>query len=95
MTTPVLSKPVEKITMKRIICLILGHKYYRVRKLAYMSELVGCNRCGKFYGMNHDVRAILPFDQEMCDMYASMVTYKLKRLQKYVCKDKLFSLFRG
>ena len=83
----------EKI--KRLVCLFLGHKYFRIRKLAYMSELVGCSRCGKFYGMNHDVRAILPFDKDLYKLYSSMKTYRLKGLKKYVCEDKLFNLITG
>jgi len=79
--------------VKRIICLLLGHKYYRVKKLGYQSELVGCNRCGKFYGMNHDVRVILPFDKDLYGLYSKEVG--VKGLKKYVCEDKLFTLTRG
>lgn len=96
MTTPVLSKPVrERITMKRIICLFLGHKYYLVRVLTDNGKLVGCKRCGKFYGVNDDVRAILPFDKDLCNLYTSLKTYHLRGLKKYITQDKLFTPFWG
>ncbi len=78
--------------MKRIICLILGHDYYRVRKLKHRSELVGCHRCKNYYGMNNDVRAILPFTSEMEEMYRS---FGCRGLKKYITNDKWFSLIRG
>ena len=78
--------------MKRLICLLLHHKYYAIKAIACKSMLVGCRRCGKFYGINHDVRAILPFDKEMYQMYKS---FGEKGLKKYICKDNLFSLILG
>ncbi len=54
--------------------------------------LVGCKRCGKFYGINNDVQAILPFDKEMYEIYRLLGKRGLK---KYITNDKFFSLFFG
>jgi hypothetical protein len=78
--------------MNRIICLFLHHKYYRIRRLGVKSDLIGCKRCGKFYGINYDVRAILPFDKEMYEMYKLMGKTGLK---KYINNDNFFSLILG
>ena len=78
--------------MKRIICLLRGHDYFKVKKLNEYSLLVGCHRCGHFYGMNNNVRAILPFDKDMEEMYRIC---GIKGLKKYVNQDKLFNLITG
>ena len=78
--------------LKRIICLFLGHKYFRVKFLNDYSILVGCKRCGHYYGMNKNVKAILPFDEEMEKMYRVV---GIKGLKKYVNKDRFFNLITG
>jgi hypothetical protein len=84
-----------KERMKRLVCLLLGHKYYLVRVLTDNGKLIGCKRCGKFYGVNDDVRAILPFDEDLCNLYTSLKTYRLRGLRKYITKDPLFNLITG
>ena len=81
-----------KRIFRRLTCSILRHKYYPIRKIGYKSMIVGCYRCGNFYGINHDVMAILPFDKEMCEMYERM---GYKNIKKYISNDKLFNLITG
>ena len=79
--------------MRRIFCLIFGHKYFRVKQLTDDSLLVGCKRCKKYYGMNKSVCAILPFDKEMEEMYRKV--FHIRGLKKYLTKDSLFNLITG
>jgi hypothetical protein len=34
-----------------------------VRRVSAHTDLVRCDKCGREYGMNHDVRAILPWHE--------------------------------
>ncbi len=58
--------------MKSILCRILGHKYYLVKKLTAWSCKIGCARCDKFFGMNYDARAVIDWDYELEAMYKLM-----------------------
>ncbi len=33
------------------------------------TDIVKCESCGKLFGMNHNVKSILPLDDEMIKMY--------------------------
>jgi hypothetical protein len=33
------------------------------------TDIVKCKSCGKLFGMNHNVKSILPLDDEMIKMY--------------------------
>jgi len=69
--------------INKIKCFLGLHKLYIVRRLFYMTDLIGCKHCTKYWGMNHDVRAFLPFDLEMYEMYRS---FGLRGLRKYITK---------
>ena len=58
--------------MKRWICWVLGHRFYRVKELTSWSRKIGCRRCGRCFGMNDDVRAIIPWDDELEAMYKTI-----------------------
>lgn len=49
------------MTTARFKCWIFGHDYYLIRRLGIASAHVGCRRCPKEWGMNHDARALLPW----------------------------------
>jgi hypothetical protein len=55
--------------IKRLICTILGHKYRLQRVFSAYSRQVGCSRCGREWGMNDNVRALVPWDGELEQMY--------------------------
>lgn len=69
----------------KLFCFLGVHKsLYVVRKLKYTSRLIGCRECKRYFGMNDEVQAVLPFDEEMYDLYAKQ--FKLKGLKKYITK---------
>ena len=55
--------------IQRILCSMpfsLNHFWHGdlriVRKLSKQSELIECLSCGRMFAINHDVRAILPWE---------------------------------
>ena len=60
--------------MKKLLCLIFGHKYKVIRDITpYIREL-RCKRCKKEFGMNDDVKILLPLDQELKDAHNILIT---------------------
>jgi hypothetical protein len=50
-------------------CRLFGHKYYLIKPLSSQTDLVGCERCKKKFGMNHSIRVLLPWDRELEKFY--------------------------
>lgn len=42
--------------------LYFGHKLYVIGRCGHATDHIRCDYCGKEWGMNHDVRAILPWE---------------------------------
>ena len=57
---------------RKFLCRIGWHEYYEMRKLTEASIMVGCHCCPKRWGMNHDVRGFLPWDdvRELYERFA-------------------------
>lgn len=71
--------------IQRIKCYFGFHKeLYIVRHLVGKSDLIGCKDCKRYYGMNHDVRAILPFTIDLCAHYRDDMG--IKGLDKYITR---------
>ena len=58
-----------------IRCLLGYHDMRSISRIGYAGEHVGCCRCKRQFGMNHDVRAILPWRCVAAD-YASVFGYR-------------------
>jgi len=56
----------------RLICFIFGHRYQVVQEFSHYSRRVVCPDCRSDWGMNDDVRAIIPWSDELREMYESM-----------------------
>jgi hypothetical protein len=41
------------------------HKLVVEKEYGFSSQKVRCIRCGKFFGINHSVRAFVPWDKEL------------------------------
>lgn len=51
-------------------CKLFGHSKYRiVQKFSGTSRRIRCLRCGKDFGMNDEVRAVIPWTGELEQMY--------------------------
>lgn len=59
---------------QRIKCRLGLHWFYRKQQVSEASDLIGCACCGREWGMNHDVRGLIPWDEELERMYARFGT---------------------
>ena len=51
--------------MKKITCIILGHKYKLKKRITKsISELI-CTRCKSEFGINTSIESLLPLDSEL------------------------------
>jgi hypothetical protein len=55
--------------LKKLICALFGHCYVVQRVFSPTSRKVGCARCGKEWGMHDSVRAFVPWDGELEQLY--------------------------
>ncbi len=51
--------------MKKLKCFLFGHKYAPDIWYDDNCQKIKCTRCDKRFGINHSVRAILEWDQEL------------------------------
>jgi hypothetical protein len=51
--------------VKRLLCTLFGHKYYFIKRYTPTTRKIGCERCGRHFGMNDDVRCVVPWDDEL------------------------------
>ena len=56
---------------RRLWCALIGHRMYVWQELTAHSRRVVCDHCGGDWGMNDDVRAIIPWDAELESLYQS------------------------
>lgn len=59
--------------MKRLLCKLVFHRLVVVKKFPTPagSKKLCCLRCGRFFGMCDSVRAFVPWDSELENMYRS------------------------
>lgn len=61
------------IIFKKIInpikCKFGYHKYYVDKELTSWSRRLGCKNCKSFFGMNDDARVVIPWDDDLEQMY--------------------------
>jgi len=57
---------------RKLVCLILGHRYYVIEKFDESVRHVGCRRCGAEWGMNDRVQAFVPWDDELAELGAEL-----------------------
>lgn len=53
-----------------LACSIFGHQYRVLRVMNKGARKIGCNRCGKSWGMHDPTRTLVPWDAELEAMYA-------------------------
>ncbi len=56
-----------------VICRVLGHRYEITRVITPQIRELRCKRCSKLFGMNDDVRALLPLDKELIDAHNVLI----------------------
>lgn len=53
----------------KIICAVIGHKYFVSQRFGRSERKVGCSRCNRAWAMHDDVRAFLPWDSDFDELY--------------------------
>lgn len=59
--------------MKKIICYVFGHKYVLKRKISGTIQELYCGRCNREFGINHDVRCVLPLTEELKTLHQEII----------------------
>ena len=54
---------------RKLLCRLGRHDYYLVQRLTPHSRKLGCSRCGRFFGMNDDARAVIDWTADLEEMY--------------------------
>jgi hypothetical protein len=55
---------------KKIRCYLFGHDYHILRRINPGTRKLGCRRCGECFAMHDTTRSLIPWDQELEDIYA-------------------------
>jgi hypothetical protein len=67
--------------LNKLICAMFGHRYVVQRVFSPTSRKVGCTRCGKEWGMNDSVRAFIPWDGELEQLYRDIGQWPDAKIQ--------------
>ena len=54
-----------KVAFRNIRCSMVGHRYVLVRRYDSNVQKLTCTRCHKVFGINHQVKAIVEWDDEL------------------------------
>ena len=68
-SSPAVLGPVES-SVRRLACLLVGHKYYIARAMYPGERKVACKRCGGAWGMHDDTQSFVPWDADLEAAYA-------------------------
>jgi hypothetical protein len=58
--------------MKKIICRLLGHRYRLTRRITHSIAELECKRCQSEFGINTDVRALVPLNDELRQLHRDL-----------------------
>lgn len=53
----------------RWLCWLFHHDYYVLKRYSVTTRKLGCRRCGRHFGMNDRVRAVIPWDSELEELH--------------------------
>lgn len=56
-----------------VMCRLFGHDYKLLRKISPTIRELKCGRCKQEFGMNDNVQALLPLDDELLDCHATLL----------------------
>jgi hypothetical protein len=64
--------------LKRLACLLLGHRFLVVQEFDSSQRRVGCWRCRREWAMHDAIFAFILWDEELAELYRSAGFYLLK-----------------
>jgi hypothetical protein len=59
--------------LKSLLCLLFGHRYFVITAFSRDCRKIGCERCGRAWGMNDRERLIVEWDGELEELYRRRV----------------------
>jgi hypothetical protein len=68
----VLNSKLDFSIMDKLMCFIFGHRYRLKQNINSYIREVKCERCQKEWGMNDEVRQLLPLDDELKEQHREM-----------------------
>lgn len=51
--------------IKKLICYLINHKYTLDIKFDRNIQKIKCSRCGKKFGINHSLKALVDWDESL------------------------------
>jgi hypothetical protein len=63
----------------KLKCLFGYHAWFVIGRCGVASRHVGCRHCHREWGMNHDARALLPWDAELAQFHEETFGYRPTR----------------
>lgn len=57
----------------RFLCLVGRHDFAVIHRISGMVQHIGCCRCKQEFVINHEVQAVLPWDDDFKAFYATEV----------------------
>jgi len=57
------------IKIRKLLCVVLGHRYALIRRLSHDARHIGCLRCRQQWGMHDSLRILLPWDSDLAAIY--------------------------
>lgn len=58
--------------LKAASCFIFGHAYFRIKKLEFDADKIGCHCCGKMWSMHHPTQSLLEWDTELAELHGEV-----------------------
>jgi hypothetical protein len=58
--------------MRRLLCLVGLHDFAFVERLSDVAMRVRCRRCARHFAVNMEMRAIVRWDSDAEELYASL-----------------------
>lgn len=58
--------------MKKLLCMLFGHRLHVVQSFSPVCRKVHCVRCDNYFAMHDGVRAFLPWDEDFEFLYATV-----------------------
>ena len=55
--------------LRKLCCRLIGHRYRVVQEFSSHSRRVVCDHCGADWGMNDQTRTMIPWDEELAEIY--------------------------
>ena len=66
------------MSINKILCYFLKHKYVSVHRYSENCEKIKCARCGADFGIHHELKILVDWDRDMENSYQFLINNKQK-----------------